>query len=89
MAASKTDSHVTFSSVVASLATKTNKDATTAGKALRSRIRAMGDDALREVWPEFKASGKAVRDGNRYPTSMPRELAETLLTSRKPAQVNA
>lgn len=74
--------HVAFSAVIASIAERNNGDTTKAGKALRSRLRAMDDEKLCEAWPEYAASGKTRADGNRFPTSMPRTLADTLIASR-------
>jgi hypothetical protein len=75
-------SEVTFSSVIAAYAKSRNIDTTRAGKAIRSKIRAMGQAEVTKKWPAFKKSQKALRDGNRYPTSMPRAFAEELLKGR-------
>jgi len=72
-------SQVAMSAVIALYAKKHGIDTTRAGKAIRSKIRAMGDAEVSKAWPEFKKSGKRLRDGNRYPTMMPRALAEKLL----------
>jgi hypothetical protein len=73
---------VTFSSVIQRYASTRNIDATRAGKAIRSKIRAMGDDAVCKAWPEFRKSQKMLHDGNRYPTTMPRTFADALLSGR-------
>lgn len=74
---------VTYSSVIARLATQRNTDTTRAGKALRSRIRAMDQEKVAAAWPEFAASRKLLRDGNRYPFTMPATFADTLLKPRR------
>lgn len=74
---------IAYSAVIASLAEKNGTDTTRAGKALRSRLRAMGDEKVAEAWPEYAASGKSRADGNRFPTVMPRAFADVLLASRK------
>ena len=73
---------VTFSSVIAAYAKTRNIDTIRAGKAIRSKIRAMGDAEVSKAWPAFKKSQKVLRDGNRYPTHMPRAFAEALLKGR-------
>lgn len=70
---------VTFSSVIAAYAKSRNIDTTRAGKAIRSKIRAMGDAEVGKAWPAFRKSQKVLRDGNRYPTHMPRDFATRLL----------
>jgi len=73
---------VTFSSVINAYAKSRNIDTTRAGKAIRSKIRAMGDAEVGKAWPAFRKSQKVLRDGNRYPTTMPRAFAEQLLKGR-------
>lgn len=80
--ATKNDTHIAYSAVIAQFAERNDTDTTRAGKALRSRIRALGTEKVASLWPEFKASGKACRDGNRYPTSMPKTFADVLLAPR-------
>lgn len=75
---------VTFSSVIASYAKTRGIDTTRAGKAIRSKIRAMGDAEVSKAWPAFRKSQKQLRDGNRYPTTMPRAFAERLLGKGAP-----
>lgn len=75
-------SDIAYSAVITQLAEKNGTDTTRAGKALRSRIRAMSDEAVCEAWPAFAESQKKLRDGNRYPPTMPKAFADILLTSR-------
>jgi hypothetical protein len=82
----KTD--IAYSAVITQLAERTNTDTTRAGKALRSRLRAMGDEKVASLWPAFAESGKVLRDGNRYPPTMPKALAEVLLITRATQVVN-
>lgn len=77
---------VTFSSVIVAYGQRHNMNTTDAGKALRGKLRAMGDAAVQENWPQFVASGKQLRDGNRYPLAMPRDFAVSLINTRR-AQV--
>jgi hypothetical protein len=74
---------IAYSAVITKLADKNGTDTTRAGKALRARIRAMGDESVAKQWPAFKASQKILRDGNRYPSHMPVAFADVLLTKVK------
>jgi len=79
MATTKQSRNVSFSSVIASYASRHDVDTTKAGKAVRSKIRnlAANDDAAVTKW--LAAAGKENRDGNRYPKAMPRTLAKRLV----------
>lgn len=74
---------VSYSSVIARMARVKSTDTTRAGKALRSRIRAMDQNKVAEFWPEFAASQKVLRDGNRYPLTMPATFADMLCAPRR------
>jgi hypothetical protein len=72
---------VTYASVIKTFAAKyTRGNVDKAGKAVRAKVRGMGQEFVENNWPQFKASGKLLKDGDRYPTVMPRAFAVIILT---------
>jgi hypothetical protein len=78
---------VPFSSIHVTFAKSKNIDVTRAGKLNRSFIRS-NFDTLVKVWPELRASHKGNRDGNRYPATIPSNIA-TLIVKRDAAGLAA
>lgn len=70
---------VAFSHLHVQFAQAKSIDTTRAAKLNRSFIRS-NFDALAKAWPELKASHKANRDGNRYPATVPANVAKAIVT---------
>jgi hypothetical protein len=75
---------VEYNAVIKQIARKNGGDETKAGKAMRSRIRANFPDVSHPAnWKALHDARKVNRDGNRYPRTMPRHVAEFLVTGDK------
>lgn len=70
---------VLFSSLHVQYAEAKSIDTTRAAKLNRTFVRS-NFDALASHWPELKAAGKSNRDGNRYPSTLPRDVAKAIVT---------
>jgi hypothetical protein len=69
---------VQFSSLHVRYANKAGIDVTRAAKLNRSFVRS-NFDAIVKHWPELKATQKINRDGNRYPVTIPTNVADAIL----------
>jgi len=69
---------VQFSSIHVKFANANGIDVTKAAKLNRSFIRS-NFDKLVTHWPELKAAQKVNRDGNRYPVTIPENVANAIL----------
>lgn len=78
MSASSSKS-VAFSNLHVQFAQVKSIDTTRAAKLNRSFIRS-NFDALAKAWPELKSSHKSNRDGNRYPATVPANVAKAIVT---------
>ena len=74
---------VAFSSCHVRFAKAKGLDTTKAAKQNRSYIRS-NFDTLINMWPELKAMHKANRDGNRYPQTIPSEVADMIVKRALP-----
>lgn len=79
---------VPFSSIHVAFAKVKGIDATRAAKLNRSYIRSNFDDVC-AAWPELRKSQKANRDGNRYPATIPANVAKLIVTRSVPARRKA
>jgi hypothetical protein len=85
--ARKSAKAVPFSSLHVTFAKAKGINTTNAGKANRGYMRA-NFDLLVKVWPELRASHKANRDGNRWPATVPANVA-ALIVKRDTAGLQA
>lgn len=69
---------VAFSSIHVRFAASKGIDTTRAAKLNRSYIRS-NFDTLVKVWPELKKSQKQNRDNNRYPATIPANVADAIV----------
>lgn len=76
---------VAFSSIHVGFAKVKGIDATRAAKLNRSYIRSNFEDVC-AAWPELRKSQKSNRDGNRYPTTIPANVAKMIVTRSVPAR---
>jgi hypothetical protein len=74
-----TAKNVLFSSLHVKYAESKSIDVTRAAKLNRSFIRA-NFDALAKAWPELRESQKSNKDGNRYPSTCPANVAKAIVT---------
>lgn len=70
---------VLFSSLHVRYAETKSIDTTRAAKLNRTFVRS-NFEALAKHWPELKQSGKNNRDGNRYPATVPSDVAKAIVT---------
>jgi hypothetical protein len=78
MAVKTQPKNVAFSSAHVAYANVKGIDVTRAAKLNRSYIRS-NFDTLVKVWPELAATQKRNRDANRYPTSIPSNVADAIV----------
>jgi len=74
---------VPFSSCHVRFAEAKGIDTTRAAKLNRSYVRS-NFDALTSLWPALKESQKKNRDSNRYPSDIPANVAEMIVTRSLP-----
>lgn len=76
---------VPFSNIHVAFGKAKGVDVTRAAKLNRSYIRSNFDDVCR-VWPELRTSHKANRDGNRYPQTIPANVADMIVKRNVPTR---
>jgi hypothetical protein len=74
---------VPFSSVHVAYAKRANTDVTRAGKQNRGYMRA-NYETLVKVWPQLRKAGKVNRDGNRWPSEIPSNVADMIVKRTLP-----
>ena len=79
MATATSHKSVAFSHLHVQFAQAKSIDTTRAAKLNRSFIRS-NFDALAKAWPELRTSHKSNRDGNRYPATVPANVAKAIVT---------